>query len=115
MVESTQIRWFFRLSGGGGWSGRAVAQWRPKVSKLGLKGLSDCHSNETTVEAARGEASGPNKRATLKTFLLKRGELKISSKLAWKMTKGRLPDTSTTDKKKQLLTLALGDVEYGRR
>ncbi len=25
-VESTQIRWFSRWSGGGGWSGRAVAQ-----------------------------------------------------------------------------------------
>jgi hypothetical protein len=28
---------------------------------LGLKGLSDYHSNETAVEAARWEASGPNK------------------------------------------------------
>jgi hypothetical protein len=30
----------------GGWSSRAVAQRRPRVLKLGLKGLSDYHSNE---------------------------------------------------------------------
>ncbi len=52
-VESTQIRWFLRRSGGGDWSGRAVVQWRPRVSKLGLKGLSDYHSNEMAVEADR--------------------------------------------------------------
>ncbi len=50
MIESTQIRWF--------WSGRAAAQRRPRVSKLGLKGLSDYHSNEIAVEAARREARG---------------------------------------------------------
>ncbi len=61
MVESTQIRWFLRQSGGGGQSVRDIAQQRPKVSKLGLKGLSDYHSNETAVEAVRREASGPNK------------------------------------------------------
>jgi hypothetical protein len=61
LVKSTQIRWFSRQSGGGGWSGRAVAQLRPRVSKLELKGLSDYHSNETAVEAARWEASGLNK------------------------------------------------------
>ncbi len=61
LVKSTQIRWFWRRSGRGGWSGRAVAQWRPRVSKLGLKGLSDYHSNETGAEAARQEARGPNK------------------------------------------------------
>ncbi len=60
-VESTQIRWFSRQSGGGGWSGRAVAQQRPRVSKLGLKGLSSYHPNETGVEAARWEASWLNK------------------------------------------------------
>jgi hypothetical protein len=53
VVESTQIRWFSRRSGGGGWSGRAVAQQRQRFSKIGLKGLSDYFSNETVVEAAR--------------------------------------------------------------
>jgi hypothetical protein len=62
LVESTQIRWFLRWSGRVGWSGRAVAQQRPRVSKLRLKGLSDYHSNETVVEAARQGANGPNKR-----------------------------------------------------
>ncbi len=38
----------------GGWSGRAAAQRRPIVSKLGLKGTSDYHSNEIAVEVARG-------------------------------------------------------------
>jgi hypothetical protein len=54
-------------------SGRAIAQQRSRVSKLGIKGLSDYHSNETTVKAAKREASGPNKTATLtKHLLLKR-------------------------------------------
>jgi hypothetical protein len=71
LVESTQISWFLRQSGGGGWSGRAIAQRRPRVSKLGLKGLCDYHSSETAVKAARWEASGPTKRATLMKHLLK--------------------------------------------
>ncbi len=61
MVESTQIGWFSRQSSGRGWSGRAIAQQRPRFSKLGFKELSDCHSNEIAVEAARWGASGPNK------------------------------------------------------
>jgi hypothetical protein len=62
LVESTQIRWFSRCSGRGGWSVKAVAERRPRVSKLGLKGLSDYYSNEKAVEAARRKASGPNKK-----------------------------------------------------
>ncbi len=53
MVESTQIRWFSRRSCGGGWSGRAVAQRRSRISKLGLNGLSDYYFNEIAVKAAR--------------------------------------------------------------
>jgi hypothetical protein len=60
LVALTQIRWFSRRSDRGGWSGRAIAQRRTRVSKLGLKKLSEYHSNETAVEAARQEASGPN-------------------------------------------------------
>jgi hypothetical protein len=44
------------------WSGRAVAQQRPRVSNLGLKRLSYYYSNEVAAEAARQEASGPNKK-----------------------------------------------------
>ncbi len=62
------IRW-------GGWSGRAIDQQRPRISKLGLKGLSYYHSNEKAVEAARQEASGLNKRATLMEYLFKRESL----------------------------------------
>jgi hypothetical protein len=40
------------------WSGRALAQRRPRVSKLGLKGLSDYHSDEIAVEPVRWEARG---------------------------------------------------------
>jgi hypothetical protein len=47
---------------GGGWFGKAIAQRRPRVSKLGLKGLSNYHSNEIAVETARWGASGPNKK-----------------------------------------------------
>ncbi len=61
MVESTQIRWFSRQSGIECWSGRAIVKQRPRVSNLGLKGLSNYHSTETGVEAARREASVPNK------------------------------------------------------
>jgi hypothetical protein len=57
----------------GGWSGRAVAQQRPRVSKLGLKELFNHNSNEIAVEAARREASEPNKRAVLTKYLLKKG------------------------------------------
>jgi hypothetical protein len=57
---------------------RAEAQQRPRVSKLRAKGLYNYHSSETEVEAARQGASGPNKRATLTTYLLKMGELKSS-------------------------------------
>jgi hypothetical protein len=75
LIESTQIRRFSRRSGGEGWSGRAVAQRRPRVSKLGLKGLSNYYSNEIAVRAARGGASRPNKRPTLTKYLLRKGEL----------------------------------------
>jgi hypothetical protein len=51
-----------------------------QVSKLVLKGLSDYYSNEIAVEAARREASVPNKRATLREHLLKERELDNSSK-----------------------------------
>jgi hypothetical protein len=42
-----------------------------RVSKLGLKGLSDCSSNEIVAKAARCEDSGPNKRANLTENLRK--------------------------------------------
>jgi hypothetical protein len=64
----------------------------PRVSKLRAKGLSDYHSSETVVEAARREASGPNKRSTLMTYLLKKGELKINSLLDRKREKGSPPE-----------------------
>jgi hypothetical protein len=41
LIEATQIRWFSWWSVGGGWSGRAKAQWRLRVSKLEWKGLSN--------------------------------------------------------------------------
>ncbi len=37
-----------------------AAQQRQRVSKLGLKGPSDYHSNETAVKAAGRAASGPS-------------------------------------------------------
>jgi hypothetical protein len=39
-------------------SGRAVAQRRPRISKLGLKRLTNYHSNEIAVEAASGPIKG---------------------------------------------------------
>ncbi len=96
LVESTQIRWFSRLSG----RGRLVR--RPRVSKLRLKGLSDAHSNETAVEAAIQGACVLNKRATLTTCLLKKRELKNSSKLDWKRAKCGPPDERTMDEEERI-------------
>jgi hypothetical protein len=53
LIKSTQIRWFSRWSGGGCWSSRAIAQWSPTVSKLGLKGPFHHYSNEIAGEVAR--------------------------------------------------------------
>jgi hypothetical protein len=65
---------------GGGWSGRAIAQRTPRVSKLGLKGLSGYYSNEIAVEAARRGVTGLNERATLTKHLIKKGEMDNSCK-----------------------------------
>jgi hypothetical protein len=55
----------------GGWSGRAVAQRRPRVSKLGLKGPCYYHSNEIAVEVARRGSVGRIFWAILTEYLLK--------------------------------------------
>ncbi len=113
MVESTQIRWLSRGSGEGGCSGRTIAQRRPRVSKLGLKGLSFYHSNETAVEAARWEPAGGIKRATLTECLFKKRELDNSWKPNQTKAQGNPPEKNNTDKK-DLLTLTLSNVAEGR-
>jgi hypothetical protein len=95
LSESTQIRWFLRWSGWEGWSGRAVAQRRPRVSKLGLKGLSNYYSYEITVKAARRGDSGLDKRSTLTKYLLKKRELHNSSKPNLIRAKGSSPQRKT--------------------
>jgi hypothetical protein len=50
LVESAQIRWFLRRSGRGGWPSRAIAQRRPRVSKLGLR---DCPTTTPMRQQAR--------------------------------------------------------------
>jgi hypothetical protein len=67
------------------------------------KGLSDYHSSDTVIEAARREASRLNKRATLTTYLLKKGELKCSSLLGRKKEKAARQRKSTTGNKKDRL------------
>jgi hypothetical protein len=114
LIKSTQIRWFSRGSSRGGWSGKAEAQQRPRVSKLRAKRLSDSHSSEIVVEAVRRGASEPKERATLTTCLLKKGELKSSSLFDRKRAKGSLPEKSTMDKKERLLTLNSGVDAEGR-
>jgi hypothetical protein len=96
------MRWFSRQTGRGGWSGRAVAQQRPRVSKLGLKRLSDYNSNEMAVEETSQEAKGLNKRATLTKHQLKRE--------SWTTALRRWPAREKTPRIKELLTLAPGDV-----
>jgi hypothetical protein len=63
-----------------------------KSLKTKAKGLSDYRSSETVVETTRQGASGPNKRATLPTYLLKNGELKRSSLLDRKRAKSSPPE-----------------------
>jgi hypothetical protein len=90
------------ISCGGGWSGRAIAQRRPRVSKLRLKGLSNYHSNDTAVEAARRGASGLNKRATLTTFTQKKESWKTDLSLTEKGQKAARQMKSITDKKEKI-------------
>jgi hypothetical protein len=110
--SSPQMRWFLRWSSRGGWSGRVVAQRRPRVSKLGLKGPSGYYSNGIEVEVARWEASGPNKRATITKYLFKERELDNSFNPNWIRAKGSLPEKNTAIRK-ELLTLSPGNVAEG--
>ncbi len=64
------------------------------------------------MEAARQKASGPNKRATLIKYLLKKRELDYSSMPNRTGAKGSLPEKNTTGKK-ELLTLFPGNVAEG--
>ncbi len=59
------------------------------VSKLRAKELSDYHSSEAVVEAARRGASEPNKRTTLMKYLLRTGEMKSTLCLTEKRVKGQ--------------------------
>jgi hypothetical protein len=102
LIESTQIRWFSRWSGGVGWSGRFEAQWRPRISKLRAKGLSDYHSNEIVVEAARWGPVGPIKRLVSRHVNSKRGaDMQL---LVWlkKGKKAARQRKSTSDKKERI-------------
>ncbi len=102
LIESTQIIWFPRWSGEGGWSCRAEAQRRPRVSKLRAKGLFDYHSNETVVEAARQCASGLNKGLLSRhVYSQRRAEKQL---LVWlkKGQKAARQRKSTTDKKERI-------------
>jgi hypothetical protein len=98
---------------GGGWSSRAILQPRPRVSKLGLKRLSDYYSSEIAVEAARLEASRPNKRATLTECFLKEKALDNSSKPNPTRAKGSLPEKIPLLKKSYSLYISLGNVAEG--
>ncbi len=100
LIEPTQIRWFSRWSGGGGWSGRAEAPWRPRISKLRTKGLFDYHSSKTVAKAARRRASGPNKSGTLTTYILNRESWKAALCLTEKGQKAARQRKSTTNKRK---------------
>jgi hypothetical protein len=102
LVESTQIRWFSRWSGRGGWSGWVAAQQRPRVSKLRLKGLSDYHCNETVVEAARWGATGPKKGLLSRHVCSKKEIWKATLNLTEKGQNAAYQIKSTTDKKEKI-------------
>ncbi len=87
MIKSTQIRWFLRCSGGGGWSCRAVAQQSPRVSKLGLKEPSDYHSSEIVVVVAVGWGPGGRVKGLLSQGFTPRGELDNCSRQPSDLTK----------------------------
>jgi hypothetical protein len=75
-----------------------VAQWRPRVSKLGLKGLFDYHSNEIAVKAARRGPVGQIKRLLFRNIYLK---LNNSTKLNPIKGKRQPAREKTTDKKER--------------
>jgi hypothetical protein len=80
------------------------AQRRPRVSKLRAKGLSDYYSCEWQPRQSDGGASGPNKRATLMTHLLKKRRVE---KQLFGRAKCSPPKKSITDKERTL-TLSSG-------
>jgi hypothetical protein len=73
-----------------------------------LKGLSDYHSDETAVEAARRGSCGPNKKGYSHKTSTQKRELTSALSLTEQRAKGSPPEKNTTDKKKELLTLACG-------
>jgi hypothetical protein len=89
----------------GGWSGGAIAQRRPRVPKLGLKGPSDYHSNEIAVKAARWRGQ----RAKLKGYSHRESSQGQSWTTALDLTK--LGQKAATANKKELLTLSWGEGE----
>ncbi len=56
-IESTQIRWFSRRSGGGGWSGRAWLSGGQE-SQTRAKVLSNCHPSGQQLRQPDGKAKG---------------------------------------------------------
>jgi hypothetical protein len=86
------VEYFKVKNHGGGWFGRAEAQWRPRVSKLRAKGLSDYQSTDTVVEAARLGASEQNKGLLSRHVYTKKEKWKVALSLIEKRTKGSLPD-----------------------
>ncbi len=59
-IESTQIRWFSRWSGGGGWSGRAYLSGGQESQTRG-QGTVQLPPQWAPTEAARLEGQRPNK------------------------------------------------------
>jgi hypothetical protein len=92
------------MSGEGGWSSRAVAQRRLRVSKPGLKEPPYFDSSEIAVEAARRGASWQiKKKGYFNGISVQKRELDNSSKLNRIRAKGSPPEKNTTIKK-ELLT-----------
>ncbi len=112
LIESTQTWWFSRWSGGGGWSGRAIAQRRTWVSKLGLKGPSPTTIPMRWQSRRPGRGQGGRVKGLLSPGSTRRGELENSSRqprgLIKLGQKGSPLEKCFTATMKELLTLSRG-------
>ncbi len=102
-IEPTQIRWFSRWSGGGGWSGRAQLSGGQESQTKG-QGAVRLPPQWATTEAARRGARGPNKELLSRQFTKRNQSLKQPWLESW-LGKGQPARESNDWEKGKTLTL----------
>jgi hypothetical protein len=109
LIKSTQIRWFSRWSGRGGWSGRAKLSGGQE-SQTKAKGLSGCQQPKQPDGGLEGQIKNYSYDK-----LLKETELKAALNWSTRRGKGSPPKKAPWLKKEKTLTLGfkLAVVEGG--